>query len=42
MSNLDPDTERKRIIRSRNVVLGLVLGAFAVLVFAISLAKIAG
>jgi hypothetical protein len=35
----EPGAERKRIIRSRNVVLALVLAAFVVLVFAISIAK---
>jgi hypothetical protein len=40
MTNLDPDAERKRIIRSRNRVVALLLVAFVVLVFAMSLAKI--
>lgn len=31
--------ERRRIQRGRNVVLGLILGAFVILVFAISLVK---
>jgi len=31
--------ERRRIQRGRNVVLGLLLGGFAILVFAISIAK---
>lgn len=35
----DSGSERKRIQRSRNVVLGLILGAFVVLVFAISIVK---
>ena len=39
MSNLDPDAERKRIIRGRNRVLALVLAGFVILVFAISIAK---
>lgn len=40
MSNpLDSDTERARIRRSRNIVLGLLLGGFAILVFAISIVK---
>jgi hypothetical protein len=39
MTSLDPDAERRRIIRSRNIVLGLLLAAFVVLVFAISIAK---
>lgn len=35
----DSGSERKRIQRSRNIVLGLILGAFVVLVFAISIVK---
>ncbi len=35
------DSERKRIQRSRSVVLALLLGAFVVLVYAISIAKMA-
>jgi hypothetical protein len=35
----NPDAERKRIMRSRNIVLALVLFGFAVLTFAISIAK---
>jgi hypothetical protein len=31
--------ERRRIQRGRNVALGLILGAFVILVFAISLVK---
>jgi hypothetical protein len=42
MTVTDPEGERKRIIRSRNIVVGLLLGGFAILLFAISLAKIAG
>ncbi len=34
-----PKTEAERIRRSRNLVLGLLLAGFAVLVFFISLAK---
>ena len=36
-----PDTmdQRKKVIRQRNVVLGLVLGFFAILFFAITIAK---
>ena len=30
MTSLDPDAERRRIIRSRNIVLGLLLAAFVV------------
>ncbi len=41
--NLSPDPEEvARIRRSRNVVLGLLLGAFVVLVFFISIAKMGG
>lgn len=36
---LDSETQRKRIQRSRNLVLGLLLGAFVILVYAISIAK---
>jgi hypothetical protein len=36
---IDPETERRRIIRGRNRVLAILLIGFAVLVFAISLAK---
>jgi hypothetical protein len=36
---LDSNVERKRIQRSRNIALGLILGAFVVLVFAISIVK---
>jgi hypothetical protein len=36
---LDSEAQRKRIQRSRNLVLGLLLGAFVVLVYAISIAK---
>jgi hypothetical protein len=35
----DPDAEIARIRRSRNLVMGLLLGGFAVLVFFISIAK---
>ena len=35
----DPEAENKRIRRSRNKVLGLVLVAFVVLVYAISIVK---
>lgn len=37
--NERPDSDIERIRRGRNMVLGLLLGAFAVLVFFISLAK---
>lgn len=36
---LDSETTRKRIQRSRNLVLGLLLAAFVILVYAISIAK---
>lgn len=36
---LDSETQRKRIQRSRNLVLGLLLAAFVILVYAISIAK---
>ena len=40
MSQLpDSDGERKRIQRSRNLVLALLLGGFVVLVFAIAIVK---
>lgn len=35
----DSDAERRRIVRSRNRVLALILFGFVVLTFAISLAK---
>lgn len=34
-----PDPEHDRIRRSRNNVLGLLMGAFAILIFFISIAK---
>lgn len=39
---LDQDAERKRIIRTRNAVMGLVLGGLAVLFFFITIAKLSG
>jgi hypothetical protein len=36
---LDYDAARKRIQRSRNLVVGLLLGGFVILIFAISIAK---
>ncbi len=33
------DIQRKRIQRGRNIVMGVLLGAFVVLVYAISIAK---
>jgi hypothetical protein len=35
----EADAARRRIQRSRNIVLGLILGAFVILIFAISMAK---
>jgi hypothetical protein len=35
----DADSERKRIQRSRSIVMALLLAAFVVLVYAISIAK---
>jgi hypothetical protein len=35
----DPETERRRIQRSRSVVMASLLGAFVVLVYFISIAK---
>lgn len=39
--NPDPEAERMRIIRGRNRVFGVLLIGFAVLIFAISIAKMA-
>jgi hypothetical protein len=39
MTMLDPEAERQRIIRGRNLVLALLLTGFVILVFAISIAK---
>ena len=39
MNDLDSQAERKRIIRGRNRVMGVLLIGFAVLIFAISIAK---
>jgi hypothetical protein len=36
---LDSEQQRRRIVRGRNLVLGLLLGAFVILVYAISIAK---
>ena len=35
----DPSEQRRKVIRQRNVALGLVLAFFAVLFFAITIAK---
>jgi hypothetical protein len=37
---IDPDAERRRIQRGRNVALGLVLGGLALLFFLITIAKL--
>lgn len=39
MNQVDPEAERQRIIRGRNRVLGILLVGFAILIFAISIAK---
>ena len=39
MTELDPKTERERIIKGRNRVLALVLFGLAVLFFAITIVK---
>lgn len=36
---IDSDQQRRRIVRGRNLVLGLLLAGFAILVYAISIAK---
>lgn len=36
---LDPNAERNRVIRQRNIALGLVLGFFVMLFFAITVVK---
>jgi hypothetical protein len=38
----DPETERKRIIKQRNLILGGLLGAMVVLFYFISIARIGG
>ena len=35
----DPDSERRRIQRSRNIVMAVLLGAFVVLIYAISIVR---
>jgi uncharacterized membrane protein len=35
----EQETERKRIQRSRSIVMALIMGAFVVLIYAISIAK---
>ncbi|MEP6866968.1 MAG: hypothetical protein ABJA20_00480 [Novosphingobium sp.] len=41
MSKLpDPESERNRIIRQRNIIMALALGALVVLFFFITIAKI--
>lgn len=39
MNDLDPNTERQRIVKGRNRVLALVLAALVVLFFAITIVK---
>lgn len=39
MTDLDPMAERNRIIRGRNIALGLILGGLAVLFFVITIVK---
>jgi len=39
MTDMDTDAERKRIIKGRNMALGLVLGGLALLFFFITIAK---
>ena len=38
-AELNSDDRRRRIVRGRNIVVGLLLGAFVILVYAISIAK---
>jgi hypothetical protein len=38
----DPEAERKRIMKQRNLMLGGLLGAMAVLFYFISIARIGG
>lgn len=38
-SSQNTEDRRRRIVRGRNIVLGLLLAAFVVLVYAISIAK---
>lgn len=38
-SNPDTDAARKRIQKSRNIVMGLLLAGFVILVYAISIVK---
>lgn len=42
MTEPDYDTERRRIQKSRNIAMALVLGGLAVLFFFITLAKFGG
>jgi hypothetical protein len=35
----DPESERRRIQRSRNIVMAVLLGAFVVLIYAISIVR---
>jgi hypothetical protein len=36
---IESDEQRRRIVRGRNIVVGVLLGAFVILVYAISIAK---
>ncbi len=38
-AELNADDRRRRIVRGRNIVVGLLLGGFVILVYAISIAK---
>lgn len=40
VGQIEPDAEYRRRLRSRNIVLGLILTGFAVLFFAITLARL--
>ena len=36
----DPESERRRIQRTRNIVMAVLLGGFVVLIYAISIVRI--
>lgn len=40
MTDMNTEAERKRIIKGRNIALGLVLAGFAALFFFITIAKL--
>ena len=40
MTNTDPETKRLRVQRQRNVAMALILGALAILFFAITIVKL--